>query len=376
MVELREVLRGLSLFEAGDLINLRALTHRRTGMISKFSADKDRVARVVVANDGNPDFKGIFVQLQHIDPDALAAATNEGGVKSLHIDRYRWLLWDIDTLRLNKSKTNASDTERDRSWQVLKAVHRFLRARGWPQGVICDSGNGWHILHRVDLPNTPQVYDMLAKCLKAVAARFNNEDAEVDISTADPAQLTKLYGTTVRKAPESTDERPWRESRVLKVPDPIEVVSLELLASLAALYQAPRNVRRRVGMPALAEDFDIYDFAEHFELDISHEFEQNGGTYYVLSECPNVGRQHSGDRNKSCLIVGQTLGFHCFSDECTDFRIGDLLRKLAETHGHYPHSIFAGDDIDDVEDIEIDLVEDAAAPGAREINPTDGQEEE
>ena len=375
MADISEVRNGLFMFDDGDTINLRALRHSADGMLSKFHDSKEKLAQVVAKNDHDEDLKALFVQLQHINPDVLADIADGSGVRAHHIDRYRWLLLDIDTLRENKSKSNATDAEKAGSWEVVKAIYQFLRERGWPKGIVCDSGNGWHILFRIDLPNSTQNYELLERCLKAVAHRFNNEDAEVDISTADPAQLTKLYGSTVRKAPENTADRPWRASRVLKVPEVIEVVGLELLESLAGLCPAMKKPEHRRNMPELHEDFDIYDFAEFYELDIADEFEKQGETYYVLSECPNVERQHSGDANKSCIIIGQTLGFHCFSDECTDFRIGDLLRKLAQEHGRYPHPIYADIEFTGVEVEDCDVSDAGSTDGPPQCTPRNPEAE-
>jgi hypothetical protein len=73
-----------------------------------------------------------------------------------------------------------------------------------------------------------------------------------------------------------------------------------------------------------------------------------------------AGRRHSGDRAKSCLIVGDTLGLKCFSDECEAYRIGDLLRRLNEDYEPYA-DIFAEDD--GVPGLDVEEI--VAAPTAR-----------
>jgi len=56
-------------------------------------------------------------------------------------------------------------------------------------------------------------------------------------------------------------------------------------------------------------------------------------------------RKHSGDRKKTEFILGKTFGFKCFSDDCEEVRIGDILRKVTKLAGKpYPGKIFAEDD--------------------------------
>ncbi len=56
-----------------------------------------------------------------------------------------------------------------------------------------------------------------------------------------------------------------------------------------------------------------------------------------------AGKKHSGDKNKSAFILGQTLGYRCFSDDCDRYTIGAVLRKLNETHEPYPKLIWKDD---------------------------------
>jgi hypothetical protein len=225
-----EILNSLFLYGADEVINLRVLYD--TGlMTSQFTQNRQNLAEYVAQIDSDSTIKAIFVQLQVIDPPTLKGLPKGKGVKRHHIKRYRWLVVDVDTIRENKSKSNASDDEKENSLAVANGVYSYLRSLGWPPAVFCDSANGWHLVWKIDLDSSDANYKMLTDCLKALGAKFNNSHAEIDETLAEPEQLIKLWCTTVRKGPQS-EGRPWRQSCILKMPETIEVVSIERLQLL------------------------------------------------------------------------------------------------------------------------------------------------
>jgi len=329
-------------------------------MASLFFNDTEELAREVVKRDRDSNIKAIFVQLDEVDAAAVKSIAEGDGVSRSHINKYIWLALDVDTIRPNKAKSNATHDEMRKSWEVAVAIHNYLRSQCWPAAIVANSGNGWHLLFRVDLlfdktlgrgdPN----YLMLGRCLKALAAKFNNAHAEVDTTLAEPEQLIKLWGTTVRKAPEFTDERPWRRSLLKKVPETIEVVSRELLVKLAADAPAQTNTVVKIGgYPKTVEDFDHEDYMEFNNLEQEgNEFKRNGVYYIPLSECVMAERKHRGTDEVSCLTYTNDggFGYSCMNEaECSEYTIKDVIRKLAEVNGRYPYPIFEQQPMDDVE---------------------------
>jgi hypothetical protein len=337
------------LFQPGQAINVRGL--KSSGqMSSKLYTDHEYASKVIDGADGNVDYKAIFYTIQRIKPGTEIQPFK--GVKDTDIEAYEWLVIDVDTVRPDKAKSNATDAEKAASLEVTNKIAVYMvEERGFPQPITADSGNGWHLYFKLEsIPNTPGNYDLLTNCLKAIAYKFREDRAvaEVDISMADPAQLTKAYGTLVRKGPHSP-ERPWRQSKLVSIPNPVEAanrIRLVLLSAEAPVLQKTKE------MPELDEDFDVYDFAKWFGLNIVNEFSEGSKTFFVLDECPHVGYKHSGDENKSALVLGDTFGFKCFSDDCTDFGIGPLLKKLHEDHERYPKPIWEGQG--EIQEIDFD----------------------
>jgi hypothetical protein len=56
---------------------------------------------------------------------------------------------------------------------VALASRDALRARGWPEPILCDSGNGYHLIYAVDLPNDAEIRGLIKAFLVALAGMFD-----------------------------------------------------------------------------------------------------------------------------------------------------------------------------------------------------------
>jgi putative DNA primase/helicase len=143
----------------------------------------------------------------------------------------RWLLLDVDPER--PKDANATEEEHERAREGAYAALDHLSGRGWPSPVVVDSGNGWHLLYRVDLPNDDDAHALLKAVIYAVADRFDTEAATFDRAVHNANRISKLPGTWACKGP-STPERPWRMAKVVYAPEVVQVVTAEQLAAVAA----------------------------------------------------------------------------------------------------------------------------------------------
>ncbi len=381
-----QLTRGLFLYQPDELVNIRVLLDNGR-MVSQFSRDKSNLIRHIANIDNDQEVKAIFVQLQVLNLANHRDIPKGLGIKREHVSHYRWFVIDIDTLRPAKAKTNATEEEKEQSLLAARAVSLHLHNLGWPEPILCDSGNGWHLVWKIDLSNTPEHYQMLHSCLLALAAKFDNEHAEIDCSLAEPEQIIKLWGTTVRKG-ENTPLRPWRRSSVVTIPGSVDAVPTELLEQLAleAPTKSLRTASKKSGYPQPDVDFDPEDFFEWCEENLPREYQDlfgrdadldhddADGHHYVMDGCFWAERKHSGDRKKTEFILGKTFGFSCFSDDCCGVRIGDILRKVTKLAGKpYPGIIWEQDDsifddVDFVDDDDDDELADEASE-AQSVNP-------
>jgi hypothetical protein len=177
-----------------------------------------------VAKQGNAT--GVYYALNPVPPDL--------GHRVLVGDVYfrRWLLVDVDRSKLAGKELSATDSEHEAARELALDVRNYLDERGWPAPVLVDSGNGYHLLYRLDLPNDPDSRQLIHNALKHLAARFNGDKGEVGDECFDARRVAKLPGTWARRGIENP-ERPHRMCRLLHVPEAIETVSEDLLRALS-----------------------------------------------------------------------------------------------------------------------------------------------
>jgi hypothetical protein len=126
---------------------------------------------------------------------------------------------------------SATDEEKAASLATATEIRKHLKARGWPDPVEADSGNGAHLVYLIDLPNDDVARDLVKLLLENLAARFNCPQVEVDTKVYNASRIVKLYGTAARKG-DATAGRPHRFSRVLRVPRVFTAVPRELIEDL------------------------------------------------------------------------------------------------------------------------------------------------
>jgi hypothetical protein len=106
---------------------------------------------------------------------------------------------------------------------------------------MADSGNGWHLLYPLDLPNDKQTKEVVKGVLDGLASMFDDEKVKIDTAVANASRITRLYGTMNRKGDEDTTHYPHRRSNMggWDLPgwpirlEPAAVVTREMLEAVA-----------------------------------------------------------------------------------------------------------------------------------------------
>lgn len=221
-----EILRtAQTLFEAGDVAEIRSLDGRKTmsGYFNDFGALARQAARLDAGGSQ------VYVTLNPVLPALLSRCGNrtescpKATTKDDEIVRRRWLPIDLDPVR--PSGISSTDDEKSAAFERAQEIKGFLAAKGWPEPLEADSGNGAHLLYRVDLPNDMESRDLVSGVLNSLDSMFSDSTVDVDTSVSNAARIWKLYGTTARKGDDSED-RPHRRSMILRVPGPLEALEL------------------------------------------------------------------------------------------------------------------------------------------------------
>ena len=185
------------------------------------------LADAVLAIDGT--VPGIYLTLNPCNPALLARAANrlqdcaQVTTSDADILRRRWLLIDFDPVR----PAGISSTNREHGRAVSAACGAWddLRGAGFPDPVVADSGNGAHLLYRVDLPNDSSATELVRHILAGAAVRCATDDIIVDQTVFNAGRITKAYGTMVCKG-DNLPDRPRRRSRLLEIPDDLAVLEV------------------------------------------------------------------------------------------------------------------------------------------------------
>lgn len=173
-------------------------------------------ALAAVAEDG--DYQAVYFSLNicpgvpaGFEPNRLYKAS--GRFKKTDYARRQLLLVDCDPKRL--ADTASTDKQKATAKIQVLAIREFLRKLEFPEPILCDSGNGYHLLYAVNEPNDERTELLIKNFLAGLSAKFSNEDSQVDVGNFEGNRISKLYGTVARKG---TDPSLWRRSAVLEVP--------------------------------------------------------------------------------------------------------------------------------------------------------------
>jgi hypothetical protein len=240
--QVSEIAKTLRLFVApGDVGEVRAFKDRTPKGGFYFDATQIELAADLAAHFNAA--AGVFLILNRIKSELNQRprlTTVFSLTKDEDIAHRQRLLIDLDPLSAQRGADDAStDAEKETARLKMVEVDAWLCELGWPDPVVADSGNGWHLLFAIDLPNDEASHQLIINFLNALAKRFSDDHVKVDISVHNASRVTKCYGTFARKG-EDRPERPHRLSKLVSVPDGMEVVAAERIvnATEAALAES------------------------------------------------------------------------------------------------------------------------------------------
>lgn len=281
------------LFEPGSVFEVRAITDQ--GISSGYYDNPEKAESDVLLLDTDKATNGIYVTLNTVNPDLLARRANriktrlskkDATTADSDIIRRRWFPIDIDPVR--PSGVSSSEPEHSAALEKADSIREYLSDLGWPDPISADSGNGAHLLYRVDLSNDDTSRNLIKEGLNALSVIFSDSRCIVDTANFNAARIWKLYGTVSRKG-DNTDLRSHRRAAVTETPPEICVVTEDLLESLAKCLPkedptkdepGKKTTRRRSDHP-----IDLGTWLDTHGLG----YEQKpyaDGTIFILDECP------------------------------------------------------------------------------------------
>lgn len=354
-----------ALFEPDQVVELRAIGvcegYGRPVTWAGFFDPAGRVKMAEAALRLTAKAQGVYFTLNPVDPGLKARRCNrvaraESGelAKDKDVLRRRWLLVDVDPSRV--AGVSATDQEKESAHALALSVREHLRGRGWPEPILADSGNGYHLLYRVDLPRDDE--GQVARVLAALAKRFDTDRATIDQSVFNAARICKLPYTCARKGDNTTD-RPHRRSRFLEVPPTgpvgerasdaaagwqVQVVPVEHLRLLASEVPDPTNSDRPTGTAdqtagGVSGEYRHRLMVDRWLTDRSVAFrskpqpDPKGRTVYALESCP-FDPAHGGDAAVMQAPDGK-LSAHCFHNGCAGRGWKEFKERIGKPDPHH-----------------------------------------
>jgi archaellum biogenesis ATPase FlaH len=239
-----------------------------------------------------------------------------------------WILIDCDPKR--PTGVSATDTEKESAHKTAQRVYKWLRTQGFEEPVIADSGNGYHLIYRVQAENSPEIAEIIKNLLKVLDMYFSDGKTGIDTAVFNAARVTKLYGTLAQKG-QDTQERPHRMSKIIHIPNAINMTGLNYITRVADMLPKPEPYGQRPfvynGTQYGGRQFDLRDFIANNGIRVSREINYGDGVKFLLEECP-FDSSHTSPDSAIFLRNDGIIGFKCFHSSCSNYTWRDLRLKF------------------------------------------------
>lgn len=348
-------------------------------IISGYFDSYDAFAERVTALERSKQATGVYVTLNPVMHALLGRAKNRliaAGKKAPttsdgDIVSRRALLIDADPYR----PAGLSSTQAEMDAAIAKAdeVAAYLYSMGFPSFYQANSGNGAHLVGRIDLPNDAASDKLIGDFLECLNWKFgavpSDKDEKtrqfnqgiinvgIDTTVKNASRITKLYGTAVRKG-DDTDDRPHRDAAFTDTPDQVTVIPAELIEVVAQEYRDHKaaqskpltfSVNGKGHKPAAdwsstADSFERW-MAEHgVTLGDRDTYTNNGWSYKWSVDCLTSGGAHKDGAEVFWGV--EKLGYKCHHDSCNgkDWNaVRSLIAPKSSTNGRDDYEGFSPD---------------------------------
>ncbi|MGN9135196.1 hypothetical protein ACTNDG_07140 [Clostridium sp. HCP1S3_B4] len=242
-------------------------------------------------------------------------------IKDMDIERRQFILIDLDPVR--EANTPASDEQVKAALSKASLIIEELIGDSYQfrEPIIAMSGNGVHILFRVDMKNNEESKNIVKAFLKTLAKKYNDNLINVDITVFNAARITKLYGTISVKGKDS-EEYPYRRSHIIHNPNNIEITETSKIQHYIEDNKTSSNIektKKKVEDEKIKYEHKLLELIKELDrvgIEISHINKLENKSYQiVLSKCPF--NEHDEDKG-TCIYYNDdgTVYFSCLHDKC------------------------------------------------------------
>ncbi len=309
----------------------------RKPIIAGWFDDFEKAITIIDQVDKRAKPAGIYVTLNSCISALLGRANNrmKAGVnrtKDKEIASVNHLLVDADPVR--PEGICATQKEKEAALTLLRTIYADLKKDGWPEPLVADSGNGGHLLYKIDVDVAPLIADVL----KILDQQYSTETVKIDTTVGNPARLVKVYGTMTRKG-DSTQDRPHRMARILSFPQDMDKrVTRKQVQKLADQFQGSEKNHQRTTSKhqGKKQQFDVFAYLEKYGIETTGTKRNGNSTLYILKHCV-FDQSHSPKE----AAIGQTdngkLYYQCFHDSCQKKTWHDARQIISSDESLFDH---------------------------------------
>jgi len=316
-----EILKALAVLHPDhDIVEVRTKWASGNTMVGR-TRSHEAIAEWASFCGGEPS---IFITINQLPTGMVESPLNGtvwdagGAVKDEYVMAIEWLHVDVDALR-EDSHQSASEAGIQEATARAKQIIQFLYVHGFPQPVIAFSGNGWHLLYRTSMENTPESAWLVRSLTKILHDLY-----KTDSQSHGASQVLRLYGAVNPKG--------GRQTKLEYVPEPLKEVKPDAVKAMVASYGLVFKTLMK--LQGWASDDKVEQFLEHCDLDANSE-DYQGGTKWVMNECPLCGYAKPG-----IAVIGRraegNLWFHCLHEPtCGDVGWKEFRQQMEAEHGEF-----------------------------------------
>lgn len=239
----------------------------------------------------------------------------------------KFILIDFDPKRA--TGVNSTDDEFELAHKKAQSVFSYLRKCGFSEPIICKSGNGWHLIYKVDLPNDQETTEIIKRFLQSLGIMFTDEKVDIDEKVFNLGRICKLYGTMAKKGANLQD-RPWRMSEIIYVPSELKTTPIDLFKQIADLVPQEQPQQQYNGTYR-QERFDLDAFLTQHGVQFQ-KMAISGGNKYILDHC-FFDESHKGKDAVLFQYDSGAIQYVCLHNSCKNHTWHDV-RLLLDPHAY------------------------------------------
>lgn len=321
IIDEKEVAKAIGLLkEDGEIFEIRVLENK--GTYSAYFNDIETALRQLKTL--NVEGKSnVYICLQKIKNACYSRAQKDKFIKNAtpttgdtDIEGYNWLFIDLDPVR--PSGTSSSEKELNYAKQKANAIILYLRNKKFREPIVAISGNGVHLLYKIEFKNEKTRIDLIKKFLETLHILFSDEKVDIDMKNYNPARICKLYGTMAEKG-SNTKDRPYRESKIVKVPQNIESNDIELIKEVVKDLPVPEKKDYK----NYGENFNLENFIQKNRIQVKKVVKANGVTRYILEQCL-FNPEHKAPDSAIIQLDNGAIAYKCFHNSCNYHKWQDV----------------------------------------------------